>query len=333
MSRYMLKHKLNNFFMQRLVLGFILSFLSLFAQSAEDPWLHLEKASQAARKLSYKGIFLYQNHQDVRSIEITHLNNGEEEFARIVTLDGKPREALSRGNNMVVFNPSKENVMIQTRQNQSLFPAILPSDIESMKEIYTLRFADQERVGGREAQIVFLEPKDEYRYLYKLWLDKEYGLILKMSIMDDHQKVIEQASFNQISLFSAQNLNWFKPHVDTDKKYIMDEASTNNKVSHEKYCTIANLPTGYREVSHVTRMMANQTQPVHHWIFSDGLSSVSLFINPIPKGEKSRVGETQVGSSHIFARVMNGNQIMVVGEVPQATIKKISNSIQDIKAH
>jgi negative regulator of sigma E activity len=30
---------------------------------------------------------------------------------------------------------------------------------------------------------------------------------------------------------------------------------------------------------------------------------------------------------------MNGNQIMVVGTVPQATIQKISNSIQDMKAH
>jgi sigma-E factor negative regulatory protein RseB len=328
----MLKHKPNNFFMQRFVVGLTLFLLSFCAQSVEDPWLHLEKAAQAARKLSYKGIFLYQNHQDVRSIEITHLNNGAEEFARIVTLDGKPREALSRGNNMVVFNPSKENVMIQTRQNQSLFPAILPPDIESVKAIYTLRFVDQERVGGREAQIVYLEPRDEYRYLYKLWLDKEYGLILKMSILDHQQKVIEQASFNQIALFSGQDLNWFKPNVDTHKKYIMDNAS-NNKVSHEKYCTIANLPTGYREVSHVTRMMGNQPHPVHHWIFSDGLSFVSLFVNQIPKGQKSRVGETQVGSSHIFARVMNGNQIMVVGEVPQATIQKISNSIQDIKVH
>jgi sigma-E factor negative regulatory protein RseB len=328
----MLKQKLNKFFMQRFVVGVTLVLLSFYAQSVEDPWLHLEKAAQAARKLSYKGIFLYQNHQDVRSIEITHLNNGAEEFARIVTLDGKPREALSRGNNMVVFNPSKENVMIQTRQNQSHFPAILPPDIESVKAIYTLRFVDQERVGGREAQIVYLEPRDEYRYLYKLWLDKEYGLILKMSIHDHQQKVIEQASFNQIALFSGQDLNWFKPNVDTHKKYIMDNASE-NKVSHEKYCTIANLPTGYREVSHVTRTMGNQPYPVHQWIFSDGLSFVSLFVNQIPKGHKSRVGETQVGSSHIFARVMNGNQIMVVGEVPQATIQKISNSIQDIKVH
>jgi sigma-E factor negative regulatory protein RseB len=328
----MLKQKPNNFFMQRFVVGVTLVLLSFYAQSVEDPWLHLEKAAQAARKLSYKGIFLYQNHQDVRSIEITHLNNGAEEFARIVTLDGKPREALSRGNNMVVFNPSKENVMIQTRQNQSHFPAILPPDIESVKAIYTLRFVDQERVGGREAQIVYLEPRDEYRYLYKLWLDKEYGLILKMSIHDHQQKVIEQASFNQIALFSGQDLNWFKPNVDTHKKYIMDNAS-DNKVSHEKYCTIANLPTGYREVSHVTRTMGNQPYPVHQWIFSDGLSFVSLFVNQIPKGHKSRVGETQVGSSHIFARVMNGNQIMVVGEVPQATIQKISNSIQDIKVH
>jgi sigma-E factor negative regulatory protein RseB len=318
--------------MQRFVVGVTLILLSFCAQSAEDPWLLLEKAAQAARKLSYKGIFLYQNHQDIRSIEITHLNNGVEEFARIVTLDGKAREALSRGNNMVVFNPSKENVMIQTRQNQSLFPAILPPDIESVKAIYTLRFVDQERVGGREAQIVYLEPRDEYRYLYKLWLDKEYGLILKMSIHDHQQKVIEQASFNQIALFSGQDLNWFKPNVDPHKKYIMDDAS-DNKVSHEKYCTIANLPTGYREVSHVTRTIGNQPYPVHHWIFSDGLSFVSLFVNQIPKGHKLRVGETKVGSSHIFARIMNGNQIMVVGEVPQATIQKISNSIQDIKVH
>jgi len=108
--------------MQRLVFALFLFVLSFYAQSAEDPWLHLEKASQAARKLSYKGIFLYQNHQDVRSIEITHLNNGSEEFARIVTLDGKPREALSRGNNMVVFNPNKENVMIQKKTKSKSFP-------------------------------------------------------------------------------------------------------------------------------------------------------------------------------------------------------------------
>ena len=210
----MLKRKLNNLYMQRLVFGFLAFVLSFYVQSAEDPWLHLEKASQAARKLSYKGIFLYQNLQDVRSIEITHLNNGTEEFARIVTLDGKPREALSRGNNMVVFNSNKENVMIQKRQGQNLFPAILPPDIESVKAIYTLRFADQERIGGREAQIVYLEPKDEFRYFYKLWLDREFGLVLKMSILDHQQKLIEQASFNQIALFTGQDLNWFKPSVD-----------------------------------------------------------------------------------------------------------------------
>ena len=332
MSRFMLKHKLSNFFMQRLVVGLITLVLSCYAQAAEDPWLHLEKASQAARKLSYKGIFLYQNFQDVRSIEITHLNNGEEEFARMVTLDGQPHEALSRGKNMMVFNSNKENVMIQERQGQNLFPAILPPDIESVKAIYTLRFANQERIGGREAQIVYLEPKDQFRYLYKLWLDKEFGLILKMSILDHQQKMIEQASFNQIALFSGQDLNWFKPNVDTHKKYIMNEAPQ-NKISHEKYCTISNLPAGYKEVSHVTRTMGNQPQLVHHWVFSDGLSFVSLFVNPIPKDQKSRVGETRVGSSHVYARVMNGNQIMVVGAVPQPTIQKISNSIQDMKAH
>ena len=318
--------------MQQFIVGILTFLLSFSIHSAEDPWLHLEKASQAARKLSYKGIFLYQNLQEIRSIEITHLNNGVEEFARIVTLDGKPREALSRGSNMYVFNANKENVLIQKRQSQNLFPAILPPDIESVKAIYALRLGEQERIGGREAQLVYLEPKDEYRYPYKLWLDKEFGLILKMSILDSQQKVIEQASFNQIALFSGQDLNWFKPNVDVQKKYIMDEAG-DNKVSQEKYCTITNLPTGYKEVSHVTRKIGPHQQLTHHWIFSDGISFVSLFINPIPKGQKSHVGGTQVGSSHVQARVINGNQIMVVGEVPQATIQKISYAIQDVRMH
>jgi sigma-E factor negative regulatory protein RseB len=151
-------------------------------------------------------------------------------------------------------------------------------------------------------------------------------------ILHHHQKIIEQASFNQVALFASQDLNWFKPSIDTQKKYLMDEAPE-NITSNEKYCVISNLPAGYREVSHVTRMMGRQPQLVHQWIFSDGLSSVSLFVNPIPKGQKSRVGEMQVGSAHIFARVMNGNQITVVGEVPPVTIQKISNSIQSVSAH
>ncbi|NCX33991.1 MAG: transcriptional regulator [Proteobacteria bacterium] len=265
--------------MQRLLFSLLFIFLNASAYALDDPWMQIEKASQAARQLSYKGIFVYQNYQEVRSIEITHLNNGNEEFARIVSLDGPPRELLSRGDNVVVFNPNKENVFIQKRQGQNLFPAILPSNINIVKSSYNLRFGDQERIGGREAQIVYLDPRDEYRYPYKLWLDKEFGLLLKMMILDHHQKIIEQASFNQVALFASQDLNWFKPSIDTQKKYLMDEAPE-NITSNEKYCVISNLPAGYREVSHVTRMIGRQPQLVHQWIFSDGLSSVSLFVNP-----------------------------------------------------
>jgi sigma-E factor negative regulatory protein RseB len=326
------RRTLDNLLMQRLLFSFLFIFLNASAFALDDPWVQIEKASQAARQLSYKGIFAYQNQQEMRSIEITHLNNGKEEFARIINLDGPPRELLSSGDNVVVFNPNKENVRIQKRQGQNLFPAILPSNIEFVKSSYSLRLGDQERISGREAQIVFLDPRDEYRYPYKLWLDKESSLLLKMMVLDHNQKIIEQVSFNQITLFASQDLNWFTPSIDAHKKYIMDEAPE-NIVSKDKYCTISNLPAGFREVSHVTRMMGRQPILVHQWIFSDGLSSVSLFINPIPKGQKAKVGDLQIGSAHIFARVMDGSQIMVVGEVPPATIQKISNSVQSVSAH
>ena len=127
------RQTLDSLLMQRLLFSFLFIFLNASAFALDDPWMQIEKASQAARQLSYKGIFAYQNQQEMRSIEITHLNNGKEEFARIINLDGPPRELLSSGDNVVVFNPNKENVRIQKRQGQNLFPAILPSNIEFVK--------------------------------------------------------------------------------------------------------------------------------------------------------------------------------------------------------
>jgi sigma-E factor negative regulatory protein RseB len=91
--------------------------------------------------------------------------------------------------------------------------------------------------------------------------------------------------------------------------------------------SVAKLPDGYRKIDQVTRMVPGKPYPVTQLIFSDGLASVSLFIEPLVKRVEPKVGHTVMGATHFYANTNNGHQIVVVGEVPEATVTQIASAV------
>ena len=110
--------------------------LNVKAASDEDAWQILQKAAVAAHALSYQGIFICQSGQQSKPVQIRHLFNGQFEFSRNVVLDGSPREVLSQGGDVVIYNPKNEKIVIEKRRGQNMFPAILPTDLDSIKASY-----------------------------------------------------------------------------------------------------------------------------------------------------------------------------------------------------
>ncbi len=317
--------------MKRLFLAcLIASHFSLAVADSEtqsDPWELLDKAAHAARDLSYKGIFTYQSGTNSRSIEITHMNAGQGEYSRVVMLDGLPREVLSQGSDIVIFSPRNEKVVIEKRRGKNLFPALLPVNLDLVKVSYQARVTGQERIAGREGVIVLLEPRDNYRYSYKLLTDKEYGLLLKATTLNQQNEVIEQMIFSQLNLLNTHDMEWFQPKVDPRKPYVMEEEALSSAAGETISWKLGQLPAGYKQIDHIRRVVPGKATPVNQLIFSDGLSSVSLFIEPLTKGVRPKVGHTMVGPTNFYANVNGGYQIVVVGEVPQATVSQIANSV------
>ncbi len=297
------------------------------ADTSADAWALLDKAAHAARDLSYKGIFVYQSGTNSRSIEVTHMNAGQGEYSRVVMLDGAPREVLSQGSDIVIFSPRNEKVVIEKRRGKNLFPALLPVNLDLVKASYQAKVIGQERVAGRDGVIVLLVPRDNYRYSYKLLTDKEYGLLLKAATLNQQNEVIEQIAFNQLNLLSVDDMDWFQPKVDPKKPYVMEEVVPSTAADEANGWKVGQLPAGYKQVDHIRRMVPGKSSPVNQLIFSDGLSSVSLFIEPLTKGIRPKVGHTVVGPTNFYANVNAGYQIVVVGEVPQATVSQIANSV------
>lgn len=301
--------------------------LTALATPDDDLWVMLEKAGQAAHKLNYKGIFVYQSGRNVSSMQITHMNYAQGEYARLISLDGQPREVFRQGNDVVIYNPRNEKVLIERRRIQSSFPALLPGLPDTLKASYQVRKHGYERVGGRDSVIISLEPRDQYRYGYKFSVDREFGLLLKSVLLNEHSQMLEQVAFSQLALMNTQDMDWFRPEVAPGKTYVMQPEETVSPVLEGEGWVVSHLPPGFRKVDQVRRKVPGKTAPVHHLVFSDGLASVSLFIETLEKGAKPKLGLATQGGTNVYADAVDGYQIIVVGEVPEATVKQIASAV------
>ncbi len=313
------------------LISIVFAFLSLLSgvlfAAQDDAWLLLQKASQAARELSYKGVFVYQSGNTSKSVQLTHMNYAQGEYALMVVLDGAPREVLSQGSDVVIFSPKNEKIMIEKKRGQNMFPALLPSNMDALKSSYQALNGALERVGGRDAFVVNLTPKDQMRYGYKFWVDIEFGLLLKAMTLGERGDALEQIGFSQITLMGGQNMDWFKPKFDPSKSYEMDQEAPAKANAADMDWDVAQLPSGYRKVDQVKQSVHGKTLPVTQMIFSDGLASISIFIEPLAKGARPKVGHTVVGATHFFALVNEGHQIMVIGEVPEAAVTQFAKAV------
>lgn len=311
---------------------FLILWLPLASHGADgnDPWLMVEKANQAAHQLNYKGVFVYQSGTTVSSMQIMHMNYGASgEFARLVLLDGAPREILRQGNDVIIYQPKSEKIMMDKRRLQNGFPAVLPKMSDDIKANYQIRLGGDERIGGHAGQVVVLDPRDKYRYRCKLWIERDSGLLLKMAILNDKDDVMEQVAFSQLMLVDASSNDWFHPDIQRGKSYVMtpEEVVTPISVQDENW-VVTHLPPGFRKTEQVKRAIPGKPAPVNHLVFWDGLASVSLFIEPVSReGALPMVGSFNQGATNALVTVHDGHQIVVIGEVPAITITQISNGV------
>lgn len=321
--------------MLRCLSGLFLSIVSLVSIAADDPWFLLEKTAYAARELNYQGIFVYQNGKEDHSVQITHMNKAGREMTRNVVLDSRPkpgqaREVYRQGDNIVILRPHNQTMVIEKRRGQNLFPAMIPTEIHGIKASYNAELAGTDTVAGREAQVINLIPNDSYRYSYKIWADTQYGLLLKMALLDSKNQTLEHIAFSELNTLDSQDTNWFEPKIDVTKRYVtknydMQDTSNRNQVHSNWY--VADLPIGYAKVDHRALSVPGKSTSVDQMIFSDGIGSVSVFIEPLTKGMRPKVGHLQVGSTNMCANVVDGHQVTVVGEVPEATVMQISKAV------
>jgi len=287
----------------------------------------LDEMTQASRSLNYDGVFVYQHDSHMDAMRIIHQAESGTERERIYSLTGHAREVIRNDESVTGIFPDNQSVIVEKSRPYELLSSQLPQPVAQLADYYTFALKGTDRVAGRDTRIVAIQPRDRYRYGYRLWLDSKTNLMLRSELIGKDGKALEQFMFTRIEIVEEIPDSQLEPTVTgTDFTWYENPDDVHNKMSSSQW-QVEWLPAGFSISNRTNELLADSPRPVHHMVFSDGLALVSVFVEKISNKRGALIGPSRMGAVNAFARQMDDHQIVVVGEVPRITVRKMANAV------
>lgn len=351
-------------FCETLLGGLLLVTANAYAGEGQDSldrhgldWLRV--VVFAAHQTDYSGVFIYQYDNRVETSRITHVVEPDSEYERVESLDG-PRREIIRHHGQVWCYTNQKMEQVDSRQGYSRFPSLLPEQLSALSANYRVKEAGVERVAEYNAQVILLQPRDNLRYTHKIWVHTDSGLLLKAAVLGDKNQLVEQYAFTQLQIGGDIDRSWIKaitasansgsgipkpgnsPLPKGDVKLTQPDGgspgfgtSLGQGAAADLHGAPVNsgwlvdaLPAGFKKTMEIQRRMRGKPAPVTQLVFSDGLSAISVFIEPSDGKEDDVAGLSSRGAMNLYHKVVDKNLFTVVGEVPPRTVMQVLDSVR-----
>ena len=319
--------------MNKLLLLAVLALpINLSAEVTNTTVVHnwLDRMASAMEEIDYQGTFVYVQDGNIDSMRITHVYDGESSSERLYSVTGPRREIIRSNGELKCFFAEDQSIVIDKQLAQQVFPAI-PVDLLTRPDArYKLRLGGQERVAGHTAQVIEITPLDKFRYGYSLWLEIETGVLLKSVLRDSEQLALAKLMFTEIRFGEEVDHAELQPsapmgeYVNITPSVPLGEPALPGE---QPQWHSEQLPAGFYLSSHNHDNNENG-KVFEHLVYSDGLASVSVYIESVSEEQAITSGLSRIGALNAYARQRDDLQITAIGEVPELTVKTIAETIQ-----
>lgn len=296
-----------------------------------DPRILVDEMSNATHELNYDGIFVYRYDKQIDTMRIIHKKNKDGDvYERLVSLTGNNREIIRENDRVKYMFPENKVAIIEKSKIGQLISSYIPDPIQSISKFYVFNLVGQGRIAGLNAWIINIRPIDRFRYGYQLWIDKKSKLLLKSKLKNFQGVTLEQVMFAQLNVlkniddallkssFNEQNFTWI--NNTSDKTITYD-------ISRKKWIP-SWIPKGFFMSKYTIDPMPNSVIPVEHFIYSDGLATISIYVEKLNNQQPIIVETANFGGVNTYSTSTDGYQITAVGEVPKTTVQLIANSVK-----
>lgn len=181
-----------------------------------------------------------------------------------------------------------------------------------LDRFYAISLEADKRVAGRDAVKITFAPRDTQRYSHQWWLDVASGLMLKHVLRDTDGNILETFQVTQL-----QNPERYDGDVDLQHPGRVPESDWQ----------VNWLPEGFQLQPSVSPLPAGGFQQR----YSDGLATLSLFVEPVSASSLPR-GLHQLSVSSVaverYQRAGVAYQVVAIGEIPPEMLRRIVRSVE-----
>jgi sigma-E factor negative regulatory protein RseB len=234
------------------------------------------------------------------------------------------------------YLPESRLMIVEQRSARRTFPALLPVGLAGLGDHYVVSKGGRVRVAGIDSQIIRLDPRDTWRYGHQFWIDPVTGLLLKADMFDDRNETLESLAFTELHMGEPASLDVLKSSyantANAKDSWQVRQAKMRDIRDDAQWLFRAELPGFRRQAAMVRGIPQSSSAEAHemlHWVYSDGLAALSVFISPLRvQREPVEVGAQSLGSISVMKRVVDDHLVVVMGDVPPATVKHFASGVE-----
>jgi sigma-E factor negative regulatory protein RseB len=296
----------------------------------------LQRVAGAAQKLSYSGTFVYRNGSHSETSRVVHINANGNQMEKLEVLDGSPREVIRLNDEVKCYLPDSRLMIVEQRSSRRTFPALLPVGLAGLSDYYLVRKGSRARIAGIDSQIIRLDPRDAWRFGHQFWIDPVTGLLLKAEMFNENGELLESLAFTELHIGEPASPDALKSsfagNTNAKEPWLVRQVKMRDIRDDGQWLFRAELPGFRRQAAMLRGIPESAGAEAHemlHWIYSDGLAALSVFISPLQgQRESVAVGAQSLGAISVLKRVVAGHLVVVMGDVPPAAINHFAAGIE-----
>ena len=296
----------------------------------------LLRIHEAASHRNFQGTFIVSGGGNVASARISHYHDGPNQYEFIESLDGRQRKVFRFNDTVHTLWPASHVALVERRGLLSSFPALLQGGDDGLAEWYEVKSEGLDRVAGYEANVLLVKGRDAYRYGYRLWADRDSGLLLRADVIGERGNVLETSAFSEVSIgVRAQPEGVVQSMQKLDGYQVVRPVLTPTSMDAQGW-SMRRLAPGFKLVGCVSRQIVPDGEaatdpaapPVMQTVYSDGLTYVSVFIEAFRADRHARPMLASLGATLTLAQRHGDWWVTIVGDTPAATLKLFAASLE-----
>lgn len=278
---------------------------------------------QALRELNFDAAFVHVRGQRVEPYRWLHgrSENGQE-IEVLSGLNGPEFKALRHNNQSSYYHPMGSPYSMQSSVINGPIPAGFFHDYGAIRSAYNVVSVGGGRIIDRAAQHIRVIARDQRRYGYSIWLDKETGMLLRSATLSSEGDVLEQIQLTSLFITDEFPQNLRDLEDITPPPLVQDNS---NRESVQGDWQLTWLPEGFELKRSNHHQMAVTGAQADYFLYSDGLAEFSVYISE----QSATRGPLQIdGPESLFSTELGNYRVTVVGRLPFEIVQRIARGVQ-----